>query len=56
VEVLWELAKRGQVQGIQEQAAALGREYAGFANQLQQLAHSFNIKAIREFLKPYLAD
>ncbi len=56
VKVLWELAKRGQIPAILEQAEELKQhlEYVGFAQKVQKLAQDFNLKALREFLKFYL--
>ncbi len=56
--VLWELARRGQVQGILEHAQILSQnpEYVGFAQRVQRLAQEFNVKALREFLRTYLPE
>ncbi len=56
MQVLWELARRGQIQDILEQARELSRDpmYVSFAQRVQRLAQEFNIKALREFLRTYL--
>ncbi len=56
IAVLLDLAMRGNVRGILEKAAKLEQlddELVPFASELRQLAKSFQLKQIREFLKPY---
>ncbi|HEY9633022.1 MAG TPA: PAS domain S-box protein [Coleofasciculaceae cyanobacterium] len=56
IAVLFDLVKRGNVRGILEQAARLEQldeQFVPFASEICQLAKGFQIKQIREFLKPY---
>lgn len=55
--VLYELAMRGNLRGIQEQAAKLEQlnaQLAPFATELRQLAKSFQERRIREFIREYM--
>jgi len=59
IAVLVDLAMRGNVRGIGEQAARLEQlddKFVPFASELRQLAKGFQIKQIQEFLKPYYED
>ncbi len=54
IAVLLDLARRGNIRGIDEQAARLEHldaQFVPFASQLRQLAQNFQIKQIREFLE-----
>ncbi len=54
---LYDLAMRGNVEGLIEEAIQLQKEnekFAPFATKLQQLADEFQMRKIREFIKPYL--
>jgi hypothetical protein len=56
IAVLFDLAMRGNVKGIIETAAKLEQlddRFVPFASEIRQLAKSFQIKRIREFLKSY---
>ena len=56
IAILLDLAMRGNIRGIDEQAARLEQlddQFVPFASELRQLAQDFQIKQIREFLKPY---
>jgi hypothetical protein len=47
---------RGNIRGIDEQARRLEQlddKFVPFALELRQLAQDFQLKQIREFLKPY---
>jgi PAS domain S-box-containing protein len=57
ISVLLDLAMRGNVRGIDEQAARLEQlddKFVPFASKLRQLAQDFQVKQIREFLKSYI--
>ncbi|HEY9728694.1 MAG TPA: PAS domain S-box protein [Chroococcales cyanobacterium] len=57
--VLLDLAKRGNLRRIGEQAARLEQldeRFVPFASELRQLAQGFQVKQIREFLQPYMSD
>ncbi|HEY9709260.1 MAG TPA: hypothetical protein V6D48_13740, partial [Oculatellaceae cyanobacterium] len=59
IAVLLDLAMRGNIRGIDEQAARLEQlddQFVPFASELRQLAQGFQIKQIQEFLKPYTLD
>ncbi len=59
IERLFELAMRGNIKGIREQAQKLkllNEKFIPFAEQLQQLAKSFQIEKIREFIQPYRGE
>jgi PAS domain S-box-containing protein len=59
IAILLDLAMRGNIRGINEQAARLEQlddQFVPFASKLRQLAQDFQIKQIREFLKPYTLD
>ncbi|MHC5821195.1 MAG: response regulator [Nostoc sp.] len=59
IERLFELAMRGNIKGIREQAQKLkllDEKFIPFAEQLQQLAKSFQIEKIREFIQPYRGE
>lgn len=59
IEQLFELAMRGNIKGIREQAQKLkllDEKFIPFAEQLQQLAKSFQIEKIREFIQPYRGE
>ncbi|MEH2295486.1 response regulator [Nostoc sp.] len=59
IEQLFELAMRGNIKGIREQAQKLkllDEKFIPFAEQLQQLAKSFQIDKIREFIQPYRGE
>jgi len=59
IAVLWDLVMRGNLRKIQEQAARLeemDEQYLPFASVLRQLVAGFQIKQIKEFLKPYTSD
>lgn len=59
IAVLLDLAMRGNVRGILEKAAKLEQlddELVPFASELRQLAKGFQLKQIREFLKPYTLE
>jgi hypothetical protein len=54
IAVLLDLARRGNIRGIDEQAARLEHldaQFVPFASELRQLAQNFQIKQIREFLE-----
>ncbi|MBW4476748.1 MAG: response regulator [Tolypothrix brevis GSE-NOS-MK-07-07A] len=54
---LIEYAKKGQIKGIQrelEKIYKMDEEYKPFVNHLNQLAKSFNIKKIRQFLENHI--
>ncbi len=54
IAVLLDLAMRGNIRGIDEQAARLEQldaQFVPFASELRQLAQDFQIKQIREFLE-----
>lgn len=57
LEILWDLAMKGRVTILQEQAEKiekLDQKFVPFSQQLIQLSREFKIKQIREFIKPYL--
>jgi PAS domain S-box-containing protein len=57
--VLVDLAMRGNLRRIGEQAARLEQldeRFVRFASELRQLAQGFQVKQIREFLKPYMSE
>jgi PAS domain S-box-containing protein len=57
--VLWDLAKKGRVTNLQEEAERIERldkKFVPFSRQLVQLAREFKIKEIREFIKQYLEE
>lgn len=59
IAVLLDLAMRGNIRGIDEQAARLEQlddRFVPFASELRQLAQGFQVKQLREFLKPYSLD
>jgi CheY-like chemotaxis protein len=59
IAVLLDLAMRGNIRGIDEQAARLEQlddQFVPFASELRQLAQGFQVKQIREFLKPYTLE
>ena len=59
LEILWNLASKGRVTVLQEQAERiekLDRKFVPFAKQLSQLSREFKIKQIREFIKLYLKE
>ncbi|MBH8554835.1 response regulator [Nostocaceae cyanobacterium CENA357] len=59
VEKLFELAMRGNIRGIRETAQHLiqsNENLIPFAEQLQQLAKSFQIEKIKEFIQPYRGE
>lgn len=59
IAVLLDLAMRGNIRGIDEQAARLEQldeQFVPFASELRQLAQNFQIKQIREFLETYILD
>jgi DNA-binding NarL/FixJ family response regulator len=59
IAVLLDLAKRGNLKRIGEQAARLEQldeRFVPFAAQIRQLAEGFQVKQIREFLKPYRSE
>ncbi|MEH2056278.1 MAG: response regulator [Nostoc sp.] len=59
IEQLFELAMRGNIKGIREQAQKLkllDEKFIPFAEKLQQLAKSFQIEKIREFIQPYRGE
>ena len=50
---------RGNIKGIREQAQKLkllDEKFILFAEQLEQLAKSFQIEKIREFIQPYRGE
>jgi CheY-like chemotaxis protein len=56
IAVLLDLSMRGNIRGIDEQARRLEQlddKFVPFALELRQLAQDFQLKQIREFLKPY---
>ncbi|WP_392534260.1 response regulator [Nostoc sp. C117] len=59
IEKLFELAMRGNIKGIREQAQKLkllDEKFILFAEQLEQFAKSFQIQKIREFIQPYRGE
>ncbi|HEY9615023.1 PAS domain S-box protein, partial [Allocoleopsis sp.] len=59
IAILLDLAKRGNLKRIDEQAARLEQldeRLVPFASELRQLAQGFHVKQIREFLKPYMSE
>lgn len=59
IEKLFELAMRGNIKGIREQTQKLkllDEKFILFAEQLEQLAKSFQIEKIREFIQPYRGE
>ncbi len=57
LELLWDLARRGRVTILQEQAEKiekLDQKFVPFSQQLAQLSREFKIKQIRDFIKSYL--
>lgn len=59
IAVLLDLAKRGNLKRIGEQAARLEQldeRFVPFAAEIRQLAQGFQVKKIREFLKPYMSE
>jgi CheY-like chemotaxis protein len=59
IEKLFELAMRGNIKGIREQAQKLkllDEKFILFAEQLEQLAKSFQIEKIREFIQQYRGE
>ncbi|ACC79935.1 response regulator [Nostoc punctiforme] len=59
IEKLFELAMRGNIKGIREQAQKLkllDDKFILFAEQLEQLAKSFQIEKIREFIQQYRGE
>ncbi len=59
IAVLFDLAMRGNVNSLLEQAARLEQlddKFVPFASELRQLAQGFQVKQIREFLKPYTLE
>ncbi|MFN6484931.1 MULTISPECIES: response regulator [unclassified Nostoc] len=59
IEKLFELAMRGNIKGIREQAQKLkllDEKFIPFTEQLEQLAKSFQIEKIREFIQPYRGE
>ncbi|AFZ18018.1 hybrid sensor histidine kinase/response regulator [Allocoleopsis franciscana] len=59
IAVLLDLAMRGNIRGIDEQARRLEQldeKFVSFASKLRQLAQDFQVRQIREFLKPYTLD
>jgi PAS domain S-box-containing protein len=57
IEALYELAMMGDIRGIREQAKKielLDEQFVPFAQQLSQLANSFQEKQILEFVKEYM--
>ncbi|NEO00716.1 MAG: response regulator, partial [Moorea sp. SIO3I7] len=56
IEKLFELAKRGNIHGIEKTVLELeqrDKKFGPFANELRQLATSFQVKQIREFIKSF---
>ncbi len=56
IEKLFELAKRGNIHGIENTVLELeqrDKKFGPFANELRQLATSFQVKQIREFIKSF---
>lgn len=59
IAVLLDLAMRGNLKRIGEQATRieqLDERFIPFAAELRQLAEGFQVKQIREFLKPYISN
>ncbi|HEY9597009.1 MAG TPA: ATP-binding protein, partial [Cyanophyceae cyanobacterium] len=57
--ILFDLAKRGNLRGIQERAMKLEQldaQFVPFAHQLRQLAKGFQERKIREFIKNYMEN
>ncbi len=57
--ILWDLARKGQITHIQEQAEKIQQldpKFIPFCQQLTQLSREFKIKQIRDFIKPYLKE
>jgi hypothetical protein len=57
IESLYELARTGNLYAIQERAGhieTLGESYVPFAHKLQELAGSFQVRALVDFLKQYV--
>ena len=56
---LFQLAKRGQVKGILEQATHLEQtdvRWSNFAAELRRLAKGFQVRQVREFVQQYLDE
>ncbi|MEH2142000.1 response regulator [Nostoc sp.] len=59
IEQLFDLAMRGNIRGIRDQAEKLKQvdeNLTPFAEQLQQLAKTFQIEKVREFIRLYRGD
>lgn len=59
ITTLYELARIGDIRGIQEQAnliEQLDEQFGWFAKQLRRLANGFQEKQILEFVRKYMAD